>query len=166
VANNADVMMSVCTGAFVLAAAGLLDGHRATTHHSALTRLAMQYPKITVRRGARFVDEGHVATSAGLSAGIDLALHVVTRYYGEPVAADTAYGMEYQSKAWQNANSNAAYRTPPKPRPGYALCEVCWMQVDPKTAPSSQYRGKRYYFCMPAHKALFESAPQRFLSAS
>ena len=166
VAHHADVIMSVCVGAFVLAKAGLLDGHAVTTHHSSLARLAMEYPRVVVRRGARFVDSGRIATAAGLSAGIDLALHMVSRYYGEDAARQTAYDMEYQSQAWLNENSNAAYKNPPAPRPGFALCEVCWMEVDPKTALSSTYEGKRYYFCMPEHKQLFESQPQRFLSVS
>ena len=165
-ARTADVVMSVCTGAFVLAKAGLLDGHHATTHHASLTRLAMEYPAVTVRRGARFVDEGRIATSAGLSAGIDLALHMVARYYGESAARQTAYYMEYQGQGWINENSNTAYRKPPPARPGYALCPVCWMEVDPKTALSSTYRGHNYYFCMPGHKTLFDSAPARFLSVS
>lgn len=166
VARSADVIMSVCTGAFVLAKAGLLDGHNATTHHASLTRLAMAYPNVTVKRGARFVDEGHIATSAGLSAGIDLALHIVARYYGEEAARQTAYDMEYQSQSWRYENSNTAYRNPPSPRPGFALCQVCWMEVDPKTALSSLYQGKHYYFCMLQHKQLFDSAPQRFLNVS
>lgn len=166
VAMNTDVVMSVCTGAFVLAKAGLLDGHTATTHHGSLARLAMEYPNVTVRRGARFVDEGHVASSAGLSAGIDLALHIVSRYYGQATASQTAYDMEYQSRSWMNADSNAAYARPPSPHNGLALCAVCWMEVNPKTAISSVFRGKRYYFCMPDHKKLFDSAPLRFLSVS
>lgn len=166
IAHSVDTIMSVCTGAFVLAKAGLLDGHRATTHHSSLQRLAMEYPNITVRRGARFVDEGHIATSAGLSAGIDLALHMVARYFGEDAAHQTAYDMEYQSQAWMNENSNMAYSKPPAPRAGFALCAVCWMEVDPRTALSSAYHGKRYYFCIPDHKQLFDSAPQRFLNVS
>lgn len=164
VAQQTDVVMSVCTGAFVLAAAGLLDGHDATTHHGSFATLAMEYPKITVKRGARFVDEGRIATSAGLSAGIDLALHVVERYFGTQAASDTAYYMEYQGQGWRNGASNVAYSKPPAPRPGYAQCAVCWMDVDPKTSPSSTYRGKRYYFCMPSHKAAFDSAPSRFIS--
>lgn len=166
VARSADVVMSVCTGAFVLAKAGLLDGHRATTHHGSLVRLTMEYPNVTVRRGARFVDDGRIATSAGLSAGIDLAMHIVARYFGEDVAKSTAYYMEYLSNSWLSENSNTAYKHPPRPRAGLANCAVCWMEVDPKTAPSSLYRGARYYFCMPGHKQLFDAAPQRFLNVS
>lgn len=163
IARTADVLMSVCTGAFVLAQAGLLDGHAVTTHHGSFTTLAMQYPHLTVKRGARFVDEGRIATSAGLSAGIDLALHVVARYYGFETARQTAYYMEYLSQGWSNANSNLAYAKPPPSRTGHPLCPVCWMDVDPKTAPSSAYKAKTYYFCMPAHKQRFETAPQLFL---
>ncbi|HEX8807140.1 MAG TPA: DJ-1/PfpI family protein, partial [Candidatus Aquilonibacter sp.] len=127
VAKNADLMMSVCTGAFVLAEAGLLDGHSATTHHSAFATLAMKYPNVTVKRGVRFVDNGRIATSAGLSAGIDLALHVVARYYGEESARQTAYDMEYESNNWFSG-SNAAYAKPPQlARAGDAICPVCWM---------------------------------------
>ncbi len=163
VAHRADVMMSVCTGAFVLAEAGLLDGRNATTHHGSFVTLAMDYPQITVKRGARFVDEGGVATSAGLSAGIDLALHVVERYYGREIARQTAYYMEYAGEGWRNAGSNVAYAKPPPSATGHPLCPVCWMDVDPKDAPASTYMGKRYYFCMPAHKQRFDAAPSRFL---
>jgi transcriptional regulator GlxA family with amidase domain len=166
VAPGADVVMSVCTGAFVLAKAGLLDGRRATTHHGSVTLLAMEFPNVTVRRGARFVDEGRIATSGGLSSGIDLALHIVARYFGEDTARQTAYYMEYQSQAWLNGDSNAAYSKPPAVRAGFALCAICWMEVDPKTALSSAYLGKHYYFCMQEHKQLFDSAPRRFLNVS
>jgi transcriptional regulator GlxA family with amidase domain len=94
-AKTADVTMSVCVGAFVLAKTGLLSGKAATTIHHAYTDLAVQFPDIQVKRGARFVDEGNVASSGGLSSGIDLALHVVERYYGREVAERTAYFMEY-----------------------------------------------------------------------
>lgn len=163
-ANQADLVMSVCTGALVLAQAGLLDGHAVTTHHSAFTTMAMRYPNVTVVRGVRFVDDGRIATSAGLSAGIDLALHVVARYYGKPAARLTAYDMEYQSASWLDAN-NAAYRKPPIASAGDAICPVCWMEIDPNDGPVLSYRGQKYHFCMAAHEQLFESDPQRFLSA-
>jgi putative intracellular protease/amidase/YHS domain-containing protein len=163
-ARHADLIMSVCTGAAILAEAGLLDGHRVTTHHSALTTLAMQYPKVSVVRGVRFVDDGRIATSAGLSAGIDLALHVVARYYGKTAARLTAYDMEYQSNSWLTAN-NAAFLKAPIAQVGDAICPVCWMEVDPKRSPTLRYRGQMYYFCMPEHRQTFASAPERFLNA-
>jgi transcriptional regulator GlxA family with amidase domain/YHS domain-containing protein len=163
-ASRADLIMSVCTGALVLAQAGLLDGLTVTSHHSAFGILAMNYPGLTVKRGVRFVDDGHIATSAGLSAGIDLALHVVARYYGKAAAAQTAYDMEYQSVSWLNGD-NETYAKPPSARPGYATCAVCWMEVDPKNSPTIVYEGTRYYFCMPAHEQVFANNPRRFLSA-
>jgi transcriptional regulator GlxA family with amidase domain len=162
-ARQADLMMSVCAGAFILAEAGLLDGHTVTTHHGSFVTLAMDYPKVTVKRGARFVDEGAIATSAGLSAGIDLALHVVERYYGRETARATAYYMEYTSQGWLHADSNLAYAKPPASVSGRPLCAVCWMEVDPKSGLTSMYQGKRYYFCMPEHKQRFDAAPSLFV---
>src|SRR3954470_390214 len=79
-------VMSVCTGAFLLAAAGLLDGRRATTHWRYADELARRHPAITVDPDVLYVDEGQVLTSAGTAAGIDLCLHVVRRDYGADVA--------------------------------------------------------------------------------
>lgn len=163
-AREADLVMSVCTGALVLAQAGLLEGRAATTHHSAFGTFAMNYPNVALKRGVRFVDDGRIATSAGLSAGIDLALHVVARYYGKDAALQTAYDMEYQSVSWLSA-SNPAYRKPPIARAGYSNCAVCWMEVDPKTSPMVVYKEKKYYFCMTAHERIFTSDPLRFVNA-
>lgn len=163
-AQRADLVMSICTGALVLAQAGLLAGKTVTTHHSAFGTLPMAYPNVKVERGVRFVDNGRIATSAGLSAGIDLALHVVARYYGKTVARLTAYDMEYQSVHWLDAG-NAAYVKPPIAKDGYAFCEVCWMQVDPKSSPVLSYKGKKYYFCMPVHERVFAASPERFIYA-
>ncbi|HET9742113.1 MAG TPA: DJ-1/PfpI family protein [Terriglobales bacterium] len=101
-AKSADLTMSVCTGAFLLAHTGLLAGQAVTTHHGSYKTLAMSFPDIRVKRGARFVDDGRIATSGGLSSGIDLALHVVERYYGHEVAKQTAYQMEYQGTGWMD----------------------------------------------------------------
>lgn len=81
---------SICTGAFLLAATGLLDGQRATTHWLAAEELARRFPEITVDPNVLFVDAGAVLTSAGASAGIDLCLHIVRRDYGAAIAASAA----------------------------------------------------------------------------
>lgn len=81
---------SICSGAFVLAASGLLDGKRATTHWLATDKLAEMYPRITVEPDVLFVDEGRIVTSAGASAGLDMCLHLVCRDYGQAVAAQSA----------------------------------------------------------------------------
>jgi putative intracellular protease/amidase/YHS domain-containing protein len=96
---TAEVTVSICTGAFLLANAGLLDGKEATTHWGALDRLRADFPKVTVHDNKRFVDNGKVVTAAGVSAGIDAALHVVDRLCGRTVARETARYMEYDWKA-------------------------------------------------------------------
>jgi transcriptional regulator GlxA family with amidase domain len=96
----ADLTMSVCTGAFHLARTGLLDGKAATTHHQFLQQLAREFPRVNVKSGVRFVEHDRVATAAGLTSGIDLALRVVERYFGRPVAQRTASYMEHESRGW------------------------------------------------------------------
>lgn len=94
--ERTELTTSVCTGTFLLAARGILDGLPATTHWASIERLRMTYPAVEVREGVRFVDNGRVLTSAGVSAGIDMALHVVGRLLGEEVASTTARRMEYE----------------------------------------------------------------------
>jgi len=93
--EGAELSMSVCTGAFVLGKAGALDGRTATTFFQATDRLRKTFPKATVQDGRRFIDEGRIVTTAGVSAGIDGALHVVARLLGRAVADRTARYMEY-----------------------------------------------------------------------
>jgi transcriptional regulator GlxA family with amidase domain len=164
-ARGADMIMSVCTGAFLLARTGMLSGKGATTHHSSYRALAMEHPDVKVQRGVRFVDEGHVATAGGLSSGIDLALHVVERYFGREVAKSTAYQMEYQGQGWMNPSSNADYAVGRVSTDAHPLCPVCDMEVDPKLAPKSVHLGKTYYFCSASHKAQFDASPDRFVKA-
>ena len=83
-------ILSLCTGAFVLAAAGILDGHAATTHWSECAELARRYPRVSVDPGVLYVDEGDLLTSAGSAASLDLCLHVVQRDYGTEVASRLA----------------------------------------------------------------------------
>src|SRR5246127_86946 len=163
--KTTDITMSVCTGAFVLAKTGLLNGKSATTYHGAFGRFAAQFPDIELKRGARFVDNGNLATAGGLSSGIDLALHVVERYYGREVATRTAYEMEYQGEGWMNPDSNQIYATSPVSTADHPVCVVCGMDVDPKSAPKSVFKGATYYFCSQDDKKTFDSAPEKFISA-
>ena len=114
---------------------------------------------------ARFVDNGNLATAGGLSSGIDLALHVVERYYGREVAQKTAYNMEYQGQGWMNPDSNNVYATNPVSTAEHPLCAVCGMDVDPKTSPKSVYKGTTYYFCSDDDKKTFDAAPDKFAAA-
>lgn len=95
-AATADIVMSVCSGALVLATVGLLEGRRATTHHEVLHELAAIAPHTTIVQDQRFVDEGAVITCGGISAGIDGSLHVVRRLLGDEAAERTAAYMEYR----------------------------------------------------------------------
>jgi len=96
-AETTEVVASVCTGAFVLAAAGLLDGFEATTHWEDASGLGERYPSLTVNAERRWIDHGRVATSAGISAGIDLALHLVARFASPELAAATARQMDHRT---------------------------------------------------------------------
>lgn len=95
VSEKAELILSVCTGALLLAKAGLLDGLEATTHHGAIDLLRETAPNSTVHSDRRFVDNGRVVCSAGIAAGIDMSLHVVGRLLGKDVAEKTAKQMEY-----------------------------------------------------------------------
>lgn len=93
-ASTGTLMTSVCTGALVYAAAGLLDGKRATTHWGALDRLRA-FESVAVEEDVRFVDEGTIVTAAGVSAGIDMALHLVARLDSDEMAAQVRRYIQY-----------------------------------------------------------------------
>ena len=95
--RSTKITASVCTGAFLLAERGLLDGRRATTHCASIEWMRQQYPDVLMVEDERVVDAGHIVTSAGVSAGIDMALHLVSRLHGRETAGWTARRMEY---AW------------------------------------------------------------------
>jgi len=98
----ADETMSVCTGASILAEYGLLDGQTATTHHAYLQSMQKQYPAVHFVSGTRYVENGKIATAGGLTSGIDLAIHIVARYYGNEVAQVSADFLEHKSGLWKN----------------------------------------------------------------
>jgi AraC family transcriptional regulator, transcriptional activator FtrA len=120
-------VVSLCTGAFALAAAGLLDGRRATTHWTECDELARQYPKVTVDPGVLYVDEGDVLTSAGSAAAIDLCLHVVRQDYGTDIATRVARELVVPP---QRDGGQAQYINAPLPELGSSLFAdtVAWLQ--------------------------------------
>ena len=95
VAGRSIITASVCTGAFLLAQAGLLDGKRATTHWEDVGDLGSRWPTVSMVKDVRWVDEDSVVTAAGISAGIDMALHLVERLANRELALRTARHMEY-----------------------------------------------------------------------
>ena len=93
--RSVETLASVCTGSMLLGHAGLLHGRRATTHWRSLDRMRESFPTVTVEDKLHVVEHDHIVTSAGISAGIDMALRVVIRYFGEAVGRATARNMEY-----------------------------------------------------------------------
>ena len=128
--KSTDVTMSVCNGAFVLAKTGLLSGKRATAHHGGYFRFAGMYPDIRLKRGARFVEDGNIASAGGVSSGIDLALRVVERYVGREIARHVADVIEYQGNGWLNPESNEAYAKMPTLDENRRVCPLClWKAI-------------------------------------
>ncbi|HFU6608348.1 DJ-1/PfpI family protein [Bacillus cereus group sp. TH43LC] len=89
------LMTSVCTGALLLAKAGLLEGLKATTHWASIQTFKKDCPNVEVMENVKFVDEGHIITSAGISAGINMSFHIVKNLLGVEIAEETAKNMEY-----------------------------------------------------------------------
>lgn len=94
-AGVAELATSVCTGSFLLAKAGLLTDKATTTHWGSIERMRVDFPGLEVRENVRWVDEGDVVCSAGVSAGIDMAFHILSRLYGADYAAEVARWIEY-----------------------------------------------------------------------
>lgn len=94
--RSTQITASVCTGAFLLAASGVLTAGEATTHWEDQDDLALRFPSLNVKSGVRWVDQGRVVTSAGISAGIDMSLHLVARLAGMALAERTARQMDFQ----------------------------------------------------------------------
>lgn len=100
--KRADLTSSVCVGAFILGKAGLLDGKSATTNRHAYDEFERTFPKVKLVRGVRFVESGRISTTAGLMAGIDLALRITERYFGHSIAQKVADYEEWPGKEWAN----------------------------------------------------------------
>lgn len=161
--KQTDVTMSVCNGSFVLAQAGVLAGKTVTSHHGGYGLLAANYPDVTVKRGARFVDDGKISTAGGLTSGIDLALHIVERYYGRAAAEQTALDLEYQGEGWKDPNSNSMFAAAPVSTDEHPVCPICEMGVDKKSALAEVYKGRTVYFCGKSCKELFDKSPEKYV---
>lgn len=96
-APAAEVVLSVCTGNFIAGYAGLLDGLKATTHHRFYDMFEREFPRVELQRTERVVDNGKFVSGGGITAGIDAALHVVRRHFGDKVVAETTKYMEYRA---------------------------------------------------------------------
>jgi len=105
--DTAEIIASVCTGAFILAKTGLADGHQITTHSAQLETLARTFPKVHVVKGVRIISSGKLMSSAGITAGIDLALAIIARYEGQDTARLAAKRLEWPGN-WSEASVRAA----------------------------------------------------------
>ena len=150
VSKEAEIAQSVCTGAFVLAKAGLLDGLEVTTFHGAIDSLQRQYPKTAVKRGRRFVDNGRIVTTAGISAGIDGSLHVVARLLGRRIADQVAKYMEYSWSPEASLAGTYSYFNPSADDRGRRE-QMARMQLDEK----------RYAEAEASYRALMADEPGR-----
>lgn len=162
--KDATLTMSVCNGSHVLAHAGLLDGKRAAAHHGSIGIMRALYPKVTVMRGLRYIEEGKLATSGGLTSGIDLALRVVERYFGRDVARQTARQLEYQGTGWMYPRSNAEFAKKPVGTRERPVCPVCEAQLTRSRALTWAYQGKTWYFCSDWCRDQFKAQPKLFSS--
>ena len=178
--------MSVCTGTFLLGKAGLLDGKTITTHWAATQMLQQMTPNATVMEHTRFVDQGPLITTAGVSAGIDGALHMVSRLKGMEAARQIARIMEYDQwkpqdglvighpRVQSKKKANAIITRPTVVKKTVALKQapltltstidpVCQMSVDGLVADTARYRGKTYGFCSKICKERFRKEPTAYL---
>ena len=94
-AKKSHISASVCTGAFLLAQAKVIQSHKVTTHWDDISELRSMFPMLEVIEGVRWVDEGHLITSSGISAGIDMSLYIVSKLYSDVLAEKTARQMEF-----------------------------------------------------------------------
>jgi putative intracellular protease/amidase/YHS domain-containing protein len=171
---GADMTMSVCTGAFQLASAGLLEGRSATTHHEFLDELQRSFPSVRVRRDVRFVEGPRIATAAGLTSGIDLALRIVERYFGADIARRTAQYMEHEGNGWAASqglwDSGVAQAetpaVPSAPRAALRGLDPVLLTEGREVAGleslEATHEGYRYLFATEASRAKFLQAPTTY----
>ncbi|MCB9763944.1 MAG: helix-turn-helix domain-containing protein [Alphaproteobacteria bacterium] len=135
-------VVSICTGAFVLAAAGLLDGRRATTHWAAAEALARRHPEVEVDPDVLYVDDGAVLTSAGAAAGLDLCLYLVWRDLGAEVAATAA---RYAVMPLEREGGQAQFIEHPAPEhPGSLRPLLTWIEANPAAELSNEALARRF----------------------
>jgi transcriptional regulator GlxA family with amidase domain len=140
-AKDSELALTVCTGAMTLGKAGLLDGLDATTYYGAIDNLQKMAPGARVHRGRRFIDNGHIVTTAGVSAGIDGSLHVVARLLGRRVADQTAQYMEYKWTPESYLQTEYAYLNPSLDERGRAIQQASVQAQDKNwTAAVETYR--------------------------
>ncbi|WPQ60666.1 DJ-1/PfpI family protein [Chitinophaga sancti] len=168
--DSVAVTMSVCTGAYLLGAAGILDHHKATTHFFVADDFGETFPNLTLVKEVRYVDEGNIITTSGVTSGIDGALHLVERYSGDRMSSMVARGMQYyphREEAWPLPGAGMKFQRDAHPMnmnnlDTSASDVVCRMpMVDKKI--NTEYKGKTYYFCSETCKKNFLKNPGKYI---
>jgi putative intracellular protease/amidase/YHS domain-containing protein len=163
-AQGSQLTMSVCTGAFILSEAGLTHHKSVTTHWGAVDSLQRFDPQATVLKDKRFVEDGKLLTTAGVSAGIDGALRVVAELRGPDEARSVARMMQYDK--WQPAQGlvigHSGIRPPAPLAATVARDPVCQMAVPTPDAPTLAYRGVTYHFCSAICRENFRRHPAQY----
>lgn len=164
--SKAPVLMSVCTGSFLLARAGVLDGKRATTHWFCTEDLANEFPRVAVRQNVRFVEDGNLLTTAGVSSGIDGALRVIERTRGAALSESVARVIQYRPGTPAFPQVKATASSAPLKK-GQKLANVfdpvCGMKLGPNVKTTFAYNGQIYGFCGPGCRDAFAANPASYL---
>jgi putative intracellular protease/amidase/YHS domain-containing protein len=186
--EQTQLTMSVCTGAYFLSKIGILDGKSATTHHGAVDYLQQYTPKAKVLRNTRFVEDGKIITTAGVSAGLDGALHIVEKLKGLEIAKQVASLMEYDHwKPNMGIVIGATNQKLPNKKVGLPVKKsgkkvakteevtrdflaeetdpVCKMHISKDTKQLSEYKGKKVGFCSVVCKEMFDKKPEKYVHA-
>ena len=169
-ASPTQTVMSVCTGAFIVGEAGLFDGKDATTHWLLLPQFATQFPLARAYGGVRYIGDGNISSAAGVSSGIDGALHLVEQFSGKKTADSVARVLQYRRDLPVFPDANKARVQGADPSKISALANttdpICGMQIDPNTSNTATYQGKTYGFCSPETRDKFAANPAKYLTGS
>ena len=165
-------VMSICTGAFIVGSAGLFDGKDATTHWMTLPQFATRFPLARTYDGVRYIGDGNVYSSGGVTSGIDGALHLVEQFSGKDAADSVARVLQYRRDTPVFPAATKA-RVLPKTaaEPGAKATKlaldhdpVCGMTIGPDDSYRATYGGKTYGFCSAHCRDQFEANPTKYLA--
>ena len=171
--GDSQLVMSVCTGAFLLGKSGVLDGKQATTHWFVLDAFQQEFPQTTAMQGVRFVEDGKFVTTAGISSGIDGALHLVEKTKSKQIADSVASAMQYRrgtpayptqtpGKVVLSSPTAAKSNLTGSQKLGSKVDPVCGMAVDTHTNFTYEYHGHRYGFCSEQCRKKFMAHPAEY----
>ena len=166
-AQPGQTVMSVCTGAFIVGEAGLFDGRDATTHWMTLPQFATQFPRARTYDGVRYIGDGNIYSAAGVSSGIDGALHLVEKFSGKAAADSVARVLQYRrdTPLFPDSNKKRVQPAPANLKP-LALNDtdpVCNMKVAANTPDTFTYQGETYGFCSLDCRDKFAANPAKYL---